>query len=228
MKLSEIRQELLALSEPGYREFTQKLTPNARGVLGVRLPALQSLSKRILRDRPLEFLAADPRDSFEEVMLQGMVLAGMTLPLEQRWTLLEPFVARVDNWSVCDSTAMRCKWMQKEREAVWARLEPWLLSPREFTVRFALVALLAHFMEPEWLDRVFSACDRAAHPGYYARMAVAWAVSACMAKAPEETLKYLGRDSLEKFTHNKAISKCCESYRVSPEDKAALRLMRRK
>ena len=39
---------------------------------------------------------------------------------------------------------------------------------------------------------------------------------------PNKTLKYLENHKLNKFTINKAISKCRESYRVSKEDKELL------
>ena len=224
----EIKQQLCALSEPGYRSFVQKLTPGVQAVQGVRLPALRGLAKQIAREDPLGFWAAGMHDSFEEIMLNGLVMGYAKLPLEERWRYLDPFVARMDNWSVCDSTVMGCKWMQKDRPSVWAHLEPWLSSPHEFTVRFALVALLAHFMQPQWFPVIFSVCDRVNHPGYYAKMAVAWLVSVCMANAPEETLEYMMRDSLDDFTHHKAIQKCRESYRISPEHKAALAQLRRR
>ena len=60
------------------------------------------------------------------------------------------------------------------------------------------------------------------------KMAVAWAISVCYVKFPKETFQYLKTDHLDDFTHNKAIQKICESYRVSKEEKEKLKEWKRK
>ena len=58
-------------------------------------------------------------------------------------------------------------------------------------------------------------------------MAAAWAVSVCYVKFPEKTEVFLRKNLLDDFTHNKAIQKIRESYRVSKEDKERLKELRR-
>ena len=53
-------------------------------------------------------------------------------------------------------------------------------------------------------------------------MAIAWLVCELMIYNREKTLKYLEYHNLNKFTINKAISKCRDSYRISKEDKELL------
>ena len=60
------------------------------------------------------------------------------------------------------------------------------------------------------------------------KMAVAWAVSVCYVKFPEKTEKFLLKNTLDDFTHNKAIQKIRESYRVSKEEKERLNQWKRK
>ena len=57
---------------------------------------------------------------------------------------------------------------------------------------------------------------------YYVNMCIAWFVAECFIKRRETTLKFLKTNKLNKFTINKAISKCRDSYRVSAEDKQML------
>lgn len=95
-------------------------------------------------------------------------------------------------------------------------------------MRFAVVSVLDYFIKETYLERVFAIFDRISHEGYYVKMAVAWAVSICFVKYPEETWEYLKRDHLDCFTHNKAIQKARESYRVSKEDKERLLSLKRK
>lgn len=58
-------------------------------------------------------------------------------------------------------------------------------------------------------------------------MAVAWALSVCFVKDREATLPVFQDGKLDDFTHNKTIQKCCESYRISKEDKALLRSLKK-
>ena len=94
-------------------------------------------------------------------------------------------------------------------------------------MRFAVVLLLSHFIVSEWIERALGALTSVAHAGYYAKMAVAWALSVCFVKFREETLPIFQSHVLDAFTQDKAIQKCCESFRVSDEDKALLRTMKR-
>jgi len=58
-------------------------------------------------------------------------------------------------------------------------------------------------------------------------MAVAWLISICYIKYRNKTLEYIKKNMLDDFTHNKAISKIRDSYRVSSEDKIFLNSLKR-
>ena len=63
---------------------------------------------------------------------------------------------------------------------------------------------------------------------YYVMMAKAWLISECYIKYPKETFEYLKRTNIDDITFNKAISKICDSYRVTKEDKIVLKKMKKK
>ena len=50
----------------------------------------------------------------------------------------------------------------------------------------------------------------------------------CFAKFADQTFLFLQHDQMDDFTHNKAIQKICESYRVPKEWKEKLRSLRRR
>lgn len=88
------------------------------------------------------------------------------------------------------------------------------------------------FVNQEFLERVLAVLEnikgeKITGEAYYVKMAVAWAVSVCYVKFPEITEKFLQKNSLDAFTHNKAIQKIRESYRVSKEAKERLQTMKR-
>jgi len=75
-------------------------------------------------------------------------------------------------------------------------------------------------------DRVYL-IDKIEVDKYYVNMAAAWLLAEMYIKYPNETLEYLKRSKVNNFTFNKTISKICDSYRVSKEEKERLKKMRR-
>ncbi len=61
---------------------------------------------------------------------------------------------------------------------------------------------------------------------YYVKMMVAWYFATALAKQPEAIMPYFEKKVLESWTHNKAIQKCIESYRIPDETKAYLRTLK--
>ena len=48
--IEDLKKELFIFAEPKYKEFSSKLTPNVDNILGVRLPILRRIAKRIAKD----------------------------------------------------------------------------------------------------------------------------------------------------------------------------------
>ena len=101
-------------------------------------------------------------------------------------------------------------------------------STQEYEIRFAVVCLLDFFIQEDFIDRILSFFSSIHHDGYYVKMAIAWAVSVCYVKFPEKTESFLLQNTLDDFTHNKAIQKIRESFRVSKEKKEKLKQWKRK
>ena len=80
----KIRQELEKIAEENYRIFTAKLIPNIDNLLGVRLPKLRKIAKKIIQTDYEYYLAMDNPLYFEEVMLQGMIIGKINLPWTKR------------------------------------------------------------------------------------------------------------------------------------------------
>lgn len=223
-----ILEELKQLAEEDYKTFNRKVVPTKQQVLGVRLPALRKIAKRIAREDPTGFIAQDKHDVYEMIMLEGMVLSYMNKSFLELLPLAEKFLKKVDNWAQIDSTVCDFKNIGKEKESVLPVVKKWLTSEDEFTVRAGLVILLAHFVEEPRLELVFTLSQQVTHKGYYVHMANAWLISVCMAKFPEQTILFFKSNTLDNKTHNKAIQKSRESFRVSKEHKALINTLKRK
>ncbi len=218
-----ILEELAAQADPQYKKFHEGLIPGASMAYGVRVPAIRALAKRVIRQDAPGFLAASRPGSYEEVMLRGMVIAGMGLPMAERLPLVRGFLPLIDNWAVCDTFCSSFKLKQEEdRAMMWDFLLPLFHSKEEFTARFAVVMLLSHYATEDKAGEALALLEGMGQPQYYVRMAVAWAVSVYYVKFPGPTLRLLQRQSLPAFTQNKSIQKIRESYRVPKEDKQRL------
>jgi Predicted DNA alkylation repair enzyme len=230
--LEDVREKILSMADGSYREFQVRLLPEVKNYIGVRLPALRKLAKEIAREEGGSYLeeALDrepEKELFEEIMLQGMVIGYMKGDISDIFSYTERFLPKIDNWSVCDSFCSGYKHAVKCREQVWEWLEQFLLSDREFTVRFALVLLLNYYIDDVYLERLFFIFDHVRHDGYYVRMAAAWALSMCYIRYPEETMRYLGESRLDSFTYNKALQKIMESRCITAQQRETIRGMKR-
>jgi len=222
-----VRQQLIALSDEKYRGFAASLIPNIDNVLGVRLPELRKLAKAIAKGDWRGYVEQAESEYFEEVMLQGMVLGYADADLEELLDYTARFVPKIDNWSVCDSFCSGLKFVMKNRRRVWEFLQPYLDSELEYELRFGAVILLNFYMDETWIEEVLERLDGIRHEGYYVKMAVAWALSAAYVRLPERTTRYLGDNTLDDFTYNKALQKITESNRVDQAAKQRIRAMRR-
>ena len=61
---------------------------------------------------------------------------------------------------------------------------------------------------------------------YYVKMMVAWYFATALAKQWDVVIPYIEKGRLENWTHNKAIQKAIESYRISTEQKTYLRTLK--
>lgn len=224
MTNEEISLSLRRLSEPDYQKFSSSLIPNIPSgrILGVRLPALRKLAASLAKEGWQDYLKNAKDTTFEEIMLQGMVIGKVKASWEELKPYVQNFLPKIDNWSVCDSFCNGLKIAQREPQKIWEFLQPCLASQNVYEIRFALVMILKYFVDEEHLEENFAWFDRINHPDYYVKMAAAWAVSCCYVRFPKKTFEYLKEDKMDVFTHNKAIQKIRESLRVSREEKDAL------
>ena len=223
-----IRRELENIADEKYRVFSSKLIPNVDNVLGVRLPELRKIAKRLAKDGYQEYLAITELIYFEEIMLQGMIIGYLNVEWEDKVKHIIGFIPKIDNWSVCDSFCTGLKFDEKNKNEVWRFLQPYLKSKKAYEIRFAVVMLLFHFIDEKYAKHAFTAFNRIKHDDYYVKMAVAWAVSIYYRDLPEISLPYLKNNKLDDWTHNKAIQKITESLAVDDETKNTIRSMKRK
>lgn len=220
-------QDILCRLEPqkdaAYAAFSRKLCTTRYPMLGVRLPVLRTMAREICKEGWRKFLEEVQDRCYEEVMLEGMVLAGSKASLEEKLERTAAYMKKMDCWALTDSVAPTYRFKQEELSRVWEFFIPYLHRDAEFEVRFALVVLLDYFLTDGFIQDVVKLTTEVDHNGYYVNMARAWLLAEAAVSCPEIVLEILEQGILDPFTHKRTISKIRDSYRISREikDKAA-------
>lgn len=227
-----VEQHLLALLPRANRSFSVSLHPGVDNVLGLRVPDVRDLARRIVKSRTWEaYLSSAGTHYMEERMLHGLVLSLIPTPdVEEYLHRVSRFATIINSWSVCDvfDFSGRRHFVARNADRIWSFLCRMMESEREYEVRFGVVMSMQYFIDE---NHILSLLDRYAsirHEGYYAQMGVAWAVAECFIKQPDVTLPVFGDGRLPNSTHNKAIQKICESLRVNKATKQMLKNLKRK
>lgn len=227
MTNKEIRKKLEELSDEKYKKFHSSLCPNVDSILGVRVPVLRNFAKELAKDNWKEYLENAQYNSYEEILLQGMVIGLSKMKVEELKYYLDKFIPKIDNWATCDITVAGLKLTKRYKEEMWEYINKYLESSKEFELRFAIVMMLDFYIIDGYIDKVLKLLDNVKHEGYYVKMAVAWAISICYIKYPEKTFKLFENNKLDDFTYNKALQKIIESCRINDKTKDKIRKMKR-
>lgn len=222
----EIRARLFSLRDEAYAAFQARLIPTvaAERIVGIRTPALRSYAKELLRQGGYEdFIENLPHYYFDENQLHAFLLSGMK-DMAQCLRQTELFLSCVDNWATCDQLSPKI--FRKHHEMLLPAIRRWLSSAHEYTVRFAIGMLMQHFLEEDFSVEYLDWVADVRSEKYYIRMMQAWYFATALAKQPAASLSYIEQHRLEVWTHNKAIQKSLESYRITPEQKALLRSLK--
>lgn len=219
---------LFALQDQDYREFHSRLMPTVEKskVIGVRTPELRKLAKDLRGTQEAEeFLKALPHTYYEENNLHGFLLEYIR-DYDTCIEALNRFLPYVDNWATCDMMSPKC--LKKHLPALYEQCKLWIAGGEAYTVRFAVNMLMKYYLDdnfqPEYPELVASITS----DEYYVKMVVAWYFATALAKQYDAVLPYFEKERLEFWTHNKAIQKAVESYRITNEQKAYLKTLKRK
>jgi 3-methyladenine DNA glycosylase AlkD len=224
--MNNLQKHLFAMQDLSYRDFHSKLMPtiDKETIIGVRTPMLRKFAKEFAKTKESEsFLLDLPHQYYEENNLHGFLLE-MEKDYGKLIKRLDAFLPYVDNWATCDM--MRPKVFKKHLPELLTKVEEWLSSKQTYTVRYGVGMLLSYYLDeefkPEYLEQVASVRS----DEYYINMMIAWYFATALAKQYEVTLPYIENQRLELWTHNKAIQKAIESFRVGDEQKKYLRTLR--
>ena len=222
MNYRELLDELYGLADHKYRKFHKSLLKDdGINVIGVRIPALRAIARTFKGSE--DELMSFPDEFYEVTFIKLAAVAN--LPYGEFVQRVERCVSLIDNWAVCDGFSAKC--IKGHRDEFLEYICKFLSSPSQFSQRYALTTLLHFYVEERYLNVIFNCCSRADTSQYYVHMAVAWLLAEVLIKYYDSGVEYLNKEILTKSTHNKAIQKAKESYRLTPEQKINLNKLKR-
>ena len=137
---------------------------------------------------------------------------------------LERFLPYVDNWATCDQ--MSPKVFRKHRMELLGSIRKWIASDQAYTIRFGIGMLMEHYLDGDF-DPAYPEMAAGVRSGeYYVNMMTAWYFATALAKQYDAVIPYIENRRLDPWTHNKAIQKAIESYRITPEQKEYLKTLK--
>ena len=231
------KRHVLGLHSPEMKQMTKQLSHNGGNVVVNGNIVRCTNGKEIINS--FETMASESL-CYEETVVWGFLINIEKCVMEERFAMLERYIPVLDNWAVCDSYCANAKWMARaDKEVLWAFIQPYFSSVREFEVRFAIETAMTYFLKEEWLERVFEQLSnldfnriaseyrtekgkpKVAQQGtvqgaapYYVRMGVAWLLATALAKFPEQTRAFVRSSRLPDDVVKLYIRKARESYRT--------------
>lgn len=224
--MTGMQQRLFALRDEPYAAFQSRLLPTVppETVIGVRTPDLRRLARE-LHGTPeaAAFLDTLPHTYFDENQLHVFLL-GRLADFDACLQAVETFLPFVNNWATCDQLSPAV--FRRHPERLRGPIDRWLCSSSVYTVRFGVVCLMRYFLDDGFSPDDMARIQRVDTDDYYLHMAVAWYMATALAKQYQTALPVLEQRRLAPRTHNKAIQKAVESYRLTADQKAYLKTLK--
>lgn len=224
--MNRIINDLFKLKDQKYCDFQTKLFPtlNANMIIGVRTPELKRYAKKMLTDNTyLTFLEDLPHKYFDENQLHAFIISEFK-DYDKCILFVNNFLPFIDNWATCDQ--LLPKVFKTNHDKLIKQVKLWLKSREPYTIRFGIGVLMRHFLDNDFKVEYLELVANIKSEEYYVNMMRAWYFATALAKQYDSIITFIEDRKLDKWTHNKAIQKSVESYRITPEQKTYLKSLK--
>ena len=202
-----------------YANFNRQFIKTKYEICGVRVPTLRKFAKEI---EP-EYIDLENKSlTHEEIMLYGFA-AGNIKSEDEQIEYLQNILPYVDNWATCDTIVPSLKELKGEK--TYSYLTELLFDEREYYARAGLVGLMRFFLKSDKQKEILQNIRKITNEAYYVKMATAWLYAELCTFNFEAGKKEI-EACRDKFIHNRAIAKACESNRVDKPQKEELQKLK--
>lgn len=204
--------------------WTKNIVNTQMEVLAIKSHELKIIAKEIKKGNYLSFLDLDINKFYENTIINGFLISNIK-DFDVMKSYLDRYAKKVDNWAACDTLKFNVK---KQEDKFFYLSREYVVSELPFVRRIGMFILFKLIDKDEYIDKIYDMLNEfETEKEYYVNMMNAWLICELFIKRRDKTLKFLECNRLNRFTINKGISKCRDSFRVSEEDKLLLLNYRR-
>ena len=227
--IEEIKDYLLKNQDLQYKQFHSSLMPtiNSEVVIGIKVPILRNYTKELLKKYDIQsfipFFKDLPHQYYEENNIHAFLIEKIN-NYDECLFQLEQFLPYIDNWATCDM--LNPKVFSKNKDKLLKKINEWIKSSHTYTIRFGIGMLMRYFLDKDFNSSYLELVYSIKSEEYYVNMMKAWFFATALAKQYDATLPVFQNKKLDIWTHNKAIQKAIESFRVPAEHKQYLKTLK--
>jgi len=217
-------------SDQNYKIFQEKICKTKYIILGIKIPILRKITKELLKKYEYTTILNNLDNKyFEHIMIKGFIIANINIDYKKRIQLIDAFLDEIDNWAICDLFVSELKFIKNNYEEFFSYATDLITRKKEYHIRLGIVILLNYYINDTYIDLVLKKMLEINSEFYYVKMATSWCLSICLIKYFSKTKSFLedNKNSLDKWTYNKALQKGIESTQISQENKNILKEMKR-
>ena len=209
---------------PEKQKWEQNIINTKYKCLAILSKDIKDITRKISKGNFLSFLDLQLYNNFPVITIMGNLICKIK-DFDIMKHYLDLYSNKVDNWANCDQ--LKFKITDSNKQDFLNLVDEYIKSPLPFRRRIAII-ILFQFIDSN-INKIFTIADSLFNETeYYVNMAMSWLLCECFIKQKQQTISYLEEHKLNDFTINKMISKCCDSYRISKEDKEFLRQFKKK
>lgn len=214
--IEEFNEYLKSIKREEKIDFTKRTVNTKMEVLGIPTPEMRKIAREIAKGNYISFLDNFNNKYYENTMINVFLINNID-DIEAKKYYFSNLI--IDNWATVDAMTFKIKGNENE----YLNLAREYIKNEKLYYRRIGIRILFGYTDQEDLTEIFEIINSLHdEEEYYVNMAVAWLMCEIMIKNREQAFQYLKHHHLNKFTINKTISKCRDSFRVSQEDKDEL------
>lgn len=226
--MTQILQILNNHKDEKYGDFLAKLVPTEprSAFIGIRSPEYKKILKEIaeLPEKEIaDFKGTLPHQFHEENALHICLINNNKI-FDSCLSNLENFLPYITNWAISDG--LRPAVFEKNKDKILPKIKEWVADSKPYTIRVGILLLMKFFLDEAFDPSLLELPAAVRSEEYYVNMMTAWFFAEALVKQWDSTIPYILNNRLDPWTHNKAIQKARESFRITPEQKEYLNTLK--
>lgn len=217
--VKDFQSYIISLRRKDKESWTKNILKTNMNVLALDTKTIKNISKEIYKGNYLSFLDFMMWDYYENTAINGSLISKIK-DFDVMRKYLDMYSEKADNWATCDLLSFDIK---DNEDKYMNLLNTYIKSDKPFVRRIGMVILFNYVKDDKYISTIFDILNKFENEEhYYVNMINSWLVCECFIRDRDKTIKFLENNKLNKFTINKAIQKCRDSFRVTKEDKEML------